>query len=85
MAFLFAGGPVIAFARQQPTCRSCGLTRPTPGWHETPCRPVRSLPGSVPSRLRVSAPPERSPADGDEDSGVRPLPIDTVRARPPTD
>lgn len=85
MAFLFAGGPVIAFARQQPTCRSCGLARPTPGWHETPCRPVRGLEGPATSRLKVSPTSARPASERTEDSGVRPLPIDTVRARPPTD
>lgn len=85
MAFLFAGGPVIAFARQQPTCRSCGLARPSPGWHETPCRPVREVERAKTSRLKVSPARASPPSERDEDSGVRPLPIDHKRARPPTD
>jgi hypothetical protein len=68
MAFLFAGGPVFAHAAQLPTCPSCGLARPHPGWHETPCRPVRALP---PPALRVPV----TPAQGDDEvSGMRPLP-----------
>jgi hypothetical protein len=85
MAYLFAGGPVIAFARQQPTCRSCGLARPSPGWHETPCRPVRGVGGPTSGRLRVLPTRVSPPSERDEDSGVRPLPIDTKRARPPSD
>ncbi|MET0283076.1 MAG: hypothetical protein ABW352_01345 [Polyangiales bacterium] len=68
MAFLFAGGPVFAHAAQQPTCPSCGLARPHPGWHETPCRPVRAVASSP---LRVHATPARA---DDEISGLRPLP-----------
>jgi hypothetical protein len=85
MAFLFAGGPVIAFAQQQPTCRSCGLARPSPGWHETPCRPVRELGGAPGSCLRVS--PSRPPpqSERDEDSGVRALPVERRRRQPPSD
>ncbi len=71
MAFLFAAGPVFAYAAQQPTCASCGLARPHPGWHETPCRPVRALPSSS---LRVTAQRERERDDDDEVSGMRPLP-----------
>jgi len=100
MAFLFAGGPVIAFAEQQPTCRSCGLARPHPGWHETlffararkhralERRAVRAL-GVVPgpslhgSPSRPASESERERAD--EDSGVRSLPLDGRRSRPPAD
>jgi hypothetical protein len=85
MAYLFAGGPVIAFAKQQPTCRSCGLARPSPGWHETPCRPVRDVDGPITGRLKVLPTRVLPPAEREEGSGVRPLPIDTTRARPPTD
>jgi hypothetical protein len=70
MAFLFAGGPVFAHAAQLPTCPSCGLARPHPGWHETPCRPVRAV---APSALRVHATPARADPD-DEVSGLRDLP-----------
>lgn len=62
--FLFGGGPILAFAQQRPTCAACGLERPHPGWHETPCRPVRGL--TAANGLRVS-PSERS---SDEPSGV---------------
>jgi hypothetical protein len=74
MAFLFAGGPVLEHARQTPTCRECGLSRPHPGWHETPCRPVRALPRQA--ALRQQPSPH---AFADEESGVRPLP-----SEPPT-
>jgi hypothetical protein len=79
MAFLFAGGPVLALAQQQPTCRVCGLARPVPGWHETPCRPVRAVeePNTKPwLKVRPSEPAER-----DEPSGVRTLP----HVEPPRD
>ncbi|HEX5661562.1 MAG TPA: hypothetical protein VFX59_30440 [Polyangiales bacterium] len=68
MAFLFAGGPVFAHAALTPTCPACGLERPHPGWHETPCRPVRAV---ATWSLRVSASPAR---DDDEVSGTRTLP-----------
>lgn len=70
MAFLFAGGPVFAHAAQPPTCPSCGLARPHPGWHETPCRPVRAV-ATEPSALRVHATPA---PENDEVSGLRTLP-----------
>jgi hypothetical protein len=85
MAFLFAGGPVIAFAQQQPTCRSCGLARPSPGWHETPCRPVRELVGTPGSGLRVSPSRPAPQSERDEDSGVRALPVERRRRQPPSD
>lgn len=68
MAFLFAAGPVFALAAQLPTCPACGLARPHPGWHETPCRPVRALPSS-PLRVQPAA-----AHDDEEASGMRPLP-----------
>jgi len=46
LMFLFAGGPLIGLAKRPPTCRVCGLERPSPGWHETPCRPMRAVPSS---------------------------------------
>lgn len=76
--FLFAGGPLFGFAKEQPTCRVCGLARPSPGWHETPCRPMRAVPSS---HLKVHATPapvrEPEAALGEpvvEESGVRPMP-----------
>jgi hypothetical protein len=63
--FLFGGGPILAFAKQQPTCAACGLERPHPGWHETPCRPVRGLASPWAPR---AAPGERE--ESDEPSGV---------------
>ncbi len=68
--FLFAGGPLLGLAKEQPTCRVCGLARPSPGWHETPCRPLRAL--TTPA-LRVPV-PSVPPAEAPEESGVRPLP-----------
>jgi len=81
LAYLFAGGPILALSEQCPTCRVCGLARPTPGWHETPCRPVRDVSVPPSSRLKVRPTPPRELArDGqssaDEDSGVRTLPTD---------
>jgi hypothetical protein len=74
VAYLFGAGPVFAMAKEQPTCRSCGLARPSPGWHETPCRPVRGLPdASTSTRLKLR-PSAAARAESDEDSGVRPLP-----------
>ncbi len=83
--FLFAGGPLFRLAKEQPTCRVCGLVRPSPGWHETPCRPLRAV---QTSRLKIQASPvppapgsagETEPAEAAvEESGVRPLP----RAKP---
>jgi hypothetical protein len=67
MAYLLACGPVFGLAAQEPTCSRCGLARPKPGWHETPCRPVRGL--EAPSALRMDPQPER-----EETSGVRELP-----------
>ena len=68
--FLFAGGPLLWLAKEQPTCRVCGLARPSPGWHETPCRPLRAVTKTA-LRARVpSVPPTEPP----EESGVRPLP-----------
>ena len=69
--FLLGGGPISFFAKQLPTCAACGLERPHPGWHETPCRPVRGLAPRWPLRVapseRVVAPNER---ENDEPSGV---------------
>jgi hypothetical protein len=70
MAFLFAGGPVFGFAAQQPICPACGLARPHPGWHETPCRPVRGL--QAPPSLHL--PPTAPEPDTDEHSGLHTLP-----------
>ncbi|MFT3925716.1 MAG: hypothetical protein QM778_24455 [Myxococcales bacterium] len=67
--FLFAGGPLFGFAKQEPTCRVCGLARPSPGWHETPCRPLRGL---ASSRLKVQRSGQPEPPV--EESGVRELP-----------
>ena len=77
--FLFAGGPLFGFAKEQPTCRVCGLARPSPGWHETPCRPLRVVPTSC---LKVQPAVPAGPAApgigaheiGVDESGVRPLP-----------
>lgn len=69
--FLFGGGPILGFAKQLPTCAACGLERPHPGWHETPCRPVRGV--ASPWRLRV-APPQPRRDDADEPSGVHTRP-----------
>jgi hypothetical protein len=80
--FLFAGGPLFSLAKTPPTCRACGLARPTPGWHETPCRPVRSVPSS---RLRVRPTPALQPAslqatlpDADAPEQVEPPPPERV-------
>lgn len=67
LVYLAACGPVFGLAAEAPSCRVCGLRRPHPGWHETPCRPVRGLVSGL--RVTPHAPPE--PAD---DSGVRALP-----------
>jgi hypothetical protein len=93
MAYLFAGGPILALGAECPTCRVCGLARPSPGWHETPCRPVRDVSAPLGSRLRLR-PTERTrpgvltpDAEGadqarlDEDSGVRALPTSDSRPR----
>lgn len=72
MAFLFAAGPVLSLAQQLPTCRSCGLARPQPGWHETPCRPVRPLTG--PTSMRVQPTPVEPTDERVEESGLRALP-----------
>jgi hypothetical protein len=71
--FLFAGGPLFGFAKEQPTCRVCGLARPSPGWHETPCRPLRGL---ASPRLKVKVPsmPPVAQEQGPDESGVRRLP-----------
>lgn len=80
--FLFAGGPLFGLAKRTPTCRACGLERPSPGWHETPCRPMRTVPTS---RLKLTATKAAEPGplavalvQDDEQSGVR------SRPRPPT-
>ena len=65
--FLFAGGPVLALAAERPTCVRCGLERPHPGWHETPCRPVRAVDGAPRSRLRERP---RARQEDDEVSGL---------------
>ena len=74
MAFLFAGGPVLGFAAQTPTCRNCGLSRPHPGWHETPCRPVRVVEEVARTNLKVQPTLAVSEPSADDESGVRPLP-----------
>ena len=73
IAYLFGCGPAFAMAKELPTCRVCGLARPSPGWHETPCRPVRvvAAPESRWSRRASSSGVRRT---AEEDSGVRALP-----------
>lgn len=77
VAYLFGCGPAFALAKEPPTCRVCGLARPVPGWHETPCRPVRAV-GSTEKRWRrrgaIQARPQARARSSDEDSGVRTLP-----------
>ncbi|MDB4974282.1 MAG: hypothetical protein JWN48_2623 [Myxococcaceae bacterium] len=89
MAFLFAGGPVLHYAKETPTCRSCGLSRPHPGWHETPCRPVRAVheAGCLGVAVAEPLPPLPQPSAGiqpdeqpDEQSGVRRLPDERDRS-----
>jgi hypothetical protein len=69
--YLFAGGPVLGFAAQTPTCSECGLARPKPGLGERPLRPARLVRNGF-SRLRVR--PEPPAPSSTEESGVRPLP-----------
>ena len=60
--FLLGGGPISFFAKQLPTCAACGLERPHPGWHETPCRPVRGLSPRWPLRVAPSEPERDDPS-----------------------
>lgn len=73
--FLFGGGPILGFAQLRPSCAACGLERPHPGWHETPCRPVRLTPVRRVLRVAVT---KADVSEGDEPSGVhtRPNPPD---------
>ena len=71
VVFLFGGGPILGFAKLRPSCAACGLERPHPGWHETPCRPVRAAPPKRVLRVEVTEP---EPGDYDEPSGVHSRP-----------
>jgi hypothetical protein len=78
--FLLAGGPALACAAQAPTCVRCGLERPHPGWHETPCRPVRLVDGTPRSALRESP---SAPKESEEVSGLHDLSGLNDDQRPP--
>ena len=71
VVFLFGGGPILGFAKLRPSCAACGLERPHPGWHETPCRPVRVA--EVRRVLRVTV-PKLDVRESDEPSGVHSRP-----------
>jgi hypothetical protein len=71
VVFLFGGGPILGFAKLRPSCAACGLERPHPGWHETPCRPVRIA--EVRRVLRVTL-PRLEASESDEPSGVHTRP-----------
>jgi hypothetical protein len=84
VVYLFAGGPVLALGKQEPTCRDCGLAVPARGLRFLrPCRLVpreRAPAKDAPARAGGAA-PTRSPKLGlapqlerDEHSGVRALP-----------